>query len=41
MDRESMLSQAVPQDGAYLLENGRIQFLPASGLAPDAREVSR
>ncbi len=40
LDRESMLSQAVPQDGAYRLEAGSVTFLSASGISPDARELS-
>ncbi len=41
LEREAMLSQAVPQDGAYRLEAGVITFLSASGQAPDARELTR
>jgi len=40
LDREAMLSQAVPQDGAYRLEGGMIHFISASGLAPDPRDLS-
>jgi broad specificity phosphatase PhoE len=35
LDREAMLSQAVPQDGIYRLERGGLDFLSATGLAPE------
>ncbi len=35
LNREAMLSQAVPQDGIYRLERGGLDFLSATGLAPE------
>lgn len=35
LDQEVMLSQAVPQDGVYRLDGGWIEFISATGLAPE------
>ena len=35
LDREAMLSQAVPQDGVYRLEGGNLHFISATGLPPE------
>ncbi len=40
LDVESMLTQPVPQDGAYRLEGGRLTFLSATGVAPNPAELS-
>lgn len=40
LDRETMLSLPVPQDGFYRLEGGAITFLSASETSPDPRELS-
>ena len=40
LEREAMLSQPVPQDGVYRLQDGAIAFMSASGLTPNPLELS-
>lgn len=40
LDRETMLSQPVPQDGVYRLEEGKLAFVSGTGLEPNPRDLA-
>lgn len=40
LDRETMLSQPVPQDGVYRLEKGKLAFVSATGVVPNPRDLA-
>jgi broad specificity phosphatase PhoE len=40
LDREAMLSQSVPQDGVYRLKSGALDFISATGIAPNPWDLS-